>query len=90
MRLGFYLITVFSLSEIKILLGNERALTRTDFLTSLANSNAFYESAKIEIDRAVVSIYFCNIIIMFHIKQPSTIIIPACVRAGIQYFQTVN
>ncbi|MBN1365971.1 MAG: GGDEF domain-containing protein [Syntrophaceae bacterium] len=53
MRLGFFLLAVFAFSEIKKLLGVEQTFARTDFLTDIANSRAFYELAKIEIDRSV-------------------------------------
>lgn len=52
MRLGFFLITVFSLSEIKKLLEKEQTFARIDFLTGVANSRAFKEIAKMEIDRS--------------------------------------
>jgi len=50
--LAYFLITVFSLSEIKKLLENEQKSARTDFLTGAANSRAFYESARMEMERA--------------------------------------
>jgi diguanylate cyclase (GGDEF)-like protein len=53
MRLGFFLIVAFSLVEIKKLLENEQTSARTDFLTGVANSRAFYYFAQIEIDRSV-------------------------------------
>jgi diguanylate cyclase (GGDEF)-like protein len=53
MRLGLFLMAAFSLLEIKRLLENERTFARTDFLTSVANSRAFYNSAQTEIDRSV-------------------------------------
>jgi diguanylate cyclase (GGDEF)-like protein len=53
MRLGFFLMAAFSLLEIKRLLENEQTFARTDFLTSVANSRAFYNSAQTEIDRSV-------------------------------------
>jgi diguanylate cyclase (GGDEF)-like protein len=53
MRLGFFLITAFSLLEIKKLLDHEKTFARIDFLTGIANRRAFYESAGIEIDRTV-------------------------------------
>lgn len=53
MRLGFFLMVAFSLLEIKRLLKNEQTFARTDFLTSIANSRAFYDLAQIEIDRSV-------------------------------------
>jgi diguanylate cyclase (GGDEF)-like protein len=53
MRLGFFLMVAFSLLEIKKLLDNEQTFARTDFLTDVANSRAFYYFAQIEIDRSV-------------------------------------
>jgi diguanylate cyclase (GGDEF)-like protein len=53
MRLGFFLMVAFTLLEIKRLLENEQKFARTDFLTSVSNSRAFYHSAQIEIDRSV-------------------------------------
>ena len=50
--LAFFLITVFSLAEIKKLLENEQKSARTDFLTGAANNRAFYESARMEMERA--------------------------------------
>lgn len=52
-RLAFFLISAFSLLEIKRLLDLERTFARTDFLTNIANSRAFYDSVKIESDRFV-------------------------------------
>jgi len=52
MRLGFFFVTAFSLSAIKKLLENEQTFARIDFLTGVANSRAFYEFAKKEIDRS--------------------------------------
>jgi diguanylate cyclase (GGDEF)-like protein len=51
--LGVFLITAFSLLEIKKLLDNEKTFARIDFLTGIANNRAFYELAEIEIDRSV-------------------------------------
>lgn len=51
-RLGFFLLAVFSLSEINKLLLKEQTLARIDSLTGAANRRAFYEIAKREIDRA--------------------------------------
>ena len=42
MRLGFFLMAVFLLSEIKKLLENEQTFARIDFSTGVANSSAFY------------------------------------------------
>lgn len=52
-RLGFFLMAAFSLSAIKKLLEEEQTFARNDFLTGVANSRAFNEIAKIEIDRSV-------------------------------------
>lgn len=52
-RLGFFLITAFSLSAIKKLLEKEQIFARIDFLTGAPNSRAFNEIAKAEIDRSV-------------------------------------
>ncbi len=51
-RFGFFLLTAFSLAEIRKLLDVERASARVDHLTGVANSRAFYEYAKIEFDRS--------------------------------------
>jgi diguanylate cyclase (GGDEF)-like protein len=51
-RLGFFLITAFSLMEIKRLLNTEQMYARIDFLTGVTNRRAFYELADIEIKRA--------------------------------------
>lgn len=53
MRSGFFLIIAFSLSAIKILLEREQTFARTDSLTGIANSKAFNDMAKIEMDRSV-------------------------------------
>jgi diguanylate cyclase (GGDEF)-like protein len=53
MRLGFFLMAAFLLSVIKRLLEREQTFARIDFLTGVANSRAFNEVAKIEIDRSV-------------------------------------
>jgi diguanylate cyclase (GGDEF)-like protein len=53
MRLGFFLIAAFSLLEIKRLLESEQTFARTDFLTNVANSRVFYNTAQTEIDRSV-------------------------------------
>ncbi|HEY9128741.1 MAG TPA: GGDEF domain-containing protein [Sulfurovum sp.] len=52
MRLGFFLLIVFSLSEIKRLLVSEQNLARIDFLTGISNSRNFIENAKKEIERS--------------------------------------
>jgi diguanylate cyclase (GGDEF)-like protein len=51
-RLGFYLITAFSLSKIRKLMDAEQQSARMDYLTGIANSRAFYELANTEIDRS--------------------------------------
>lgn len=51
MRLGFFLMAVFLLDEIKKLLAKEQKLARYDFLTGVFNSMEFQERAKIEIER---------------------------------------
>jgi diguanylate cyclase (GGDEF)-like protein len=53
MRLAFFLIIAFSLLEIKKLLEKEQTSARTDFLTGVANSRAFFSFARTEIDRSV-------------------------------------
>lgn len=53
MRLGFFLLSVFSLSEIKKLLEREKISSRIDFLTGISNSRAFMEEAKREIERSI-------------------------------------
>ena len=52
MRLGFYLLAVFSLSEIKRLLEREQTSSRIDFLTGIGNSRVFMENAQREIERS--------------------------------------
>lgn len=51
-RLGFFLIATFLLSKIKGLLEREQTFARIDFLTGIANSRAFDNILKIEIDRS--------------------------------------
>ena len=53
MRLGFYLMAAFLFSAIKVLLEKEQTFARIDFLTGVANSRAFSEISKMEIDRSV-------------------------------------
>jgi diguanylate cyclase (GGDEF)-like protein len=53
MRLGIFLIGVFSLSAIKTLLEREQTFARIDLLTGAANTRAFNEMAKIEINKSV-------------------------------------
>jgi len=50
--LGFFLVTVFSLSKLQEVLNRERNLSRQDPTTGLANARAFIETATREIDRA--------------------------------------
>lgn len=57
MRLGFFLLAIFSLSTIRKLLDREQALARIDFLTGVTNSRTFAEIAKREIDK---SVRFCR------------------------------
>lgn len=52
MRLGFFVMATFAVTEIKYLLEREHAFARTDFLTGIANSREFYELAGVEITRA--------------------------------------
>lgn len=52
MRLGVFLMAAFLLSAIKTLLEREKTFARADSLTGIANSRAFYEIAKLEIDRS--------------------------------------
>ncbi|MCX7829876.1 MAG: GGDEF domain-containing protein [Acidobacteria bacterium] len=52
MRLGFFLMAVFLLDEIKKLLRKEQQLARHDYLTGVLNSMEFAERAKIEIERS--------------------------------------
>ncbi|MBU1043929.1 MAG: GGDEF domain-containing protein [Candidatus Omnitrophica bacterium] len=51
-RLGFFLIVVSLLGKLKIALEFEKKVSRTDYLTSVANSRFFYELAEMEIERA--------------------------------------
>jgi len=51
-RLSFFLIIAFSLAALRELWRKEKDLSRVDFLTGIANSKAFYESAEQEIERS--------------------------------------
>ncbi len=51
-RLGFFLIVSVLLSHLKLSLLREREVSRTDFLTGVANSRHFYEMLNYEILRA--------------------------------------
>ena len=48
---GFLVVFAIMLYEIKKLLGKERMLSRTDYLTGLANRRHFFESVEAEISR---------------------------------------
>jgi len=50
--LGFFLIIVYAISEIKQLLDKEQRAARIDFTTGALNSRAFHEIAQIEMSRA--------------------------------------
>ena len=49
-RAGFFLTTTFLLTEIRILLEQERNLSRTDLLTGILNRRAFYEFTEYQIE----------------------------------------
>nr|WP_263012913.1 GGDEF domain-containing protein [Ancylothrix sp. D3o] len=51
-RLSFFLLTTYLLSELQNSLRREKQLARTDFLTGVANTRFFFEFADIEIKRA--------------------------------------
>src|SRR4030067_2256502 len=51
-RLGFFILFVILISNIRLLLEKEKVISRTDFLTGALNSRAFYELAEREIIRA--------------------------------------
>ncbi len=51
-RLGFFLITTFLLSRMKDALERQKELSRTDPITGLLNSRAFYQLAEVELQRA--------------------------------------
>jgi diguanylate cyclase (GGDEF)-like protein len=48
-RAGFFLTTTFLLSEIRVLLEQERNLSRTDSLTGVLNRRAFFEFAELQL-----------------------------------------
>jgi predicted signal transduction protein with EAL and GGDEF domain len=50
-RLDFFLVLTYSLASLKDALERERELARTDYLTGIANSRSFYESANAELNR---------------------------------------
>jgi diguanylate cyclase (GGDEF)-like protein len=50
-RLSVFLIVVFILSKFKEVLGREKLLARKDFLTGIANRQAFFELAAMEVNR---------------------------------------
>lgn len=51
-RLGFFAIVTFILSKLKFALEHERSLSRTDYLTGVSSSRAFYDIASMELGRA--------------------------------------
>ncbi len=51
-RLSFFLLTTYLLSELQDSLRREKQLARTDFLTGVANTRFFFEFADLEIKRA--------------------------------------
>ncbi len=51
MRLGFFVVVTFLLSDLRKTLDHERSLSRTDHLTGAANTRAFLETIQLEIDR---------------------------------------
>ncbi|HEX3035141.1 MAG TPA: GGDEF domain-containing protein [Thermodesulfobacteriota bacterium] len=51
-RLGFFIVVTFLLSRLKIALEREKALSRTDYLTGVANNRSFYETAAMELNRS--------------------------------------
>lgn len=50
-RLSFFVITAFLLSNLRRALEHERELARTDYLTGAVNSRLFYDLVQMEIDR---------------------------------------
>ena len=48
-RAGFFLTTTFLLAEIRVLLEQEKNLSRTDSLTGVLNRRAFYEFAELQV-----------------------------------------
>ena len=51
-RLGFFVIVAFILTNLNLAIEQERILSRTDFLTGITNSRYFYELAFLELYRA--------------------------------------
>lgn len=51
-RLSFFLIIVFIVSRLKLALGREKKISRTDPLTGVSNARNLYEYAEREIERA--------------------------------------
>ncbi|HBX68874.1 MAG TPA: GGDEF domain-containing protein [Chloroflexi bacterium] len=51
-RLGFFVIVAFLLTNLNLAIEQERILSRTDFLTGITNSRYFYELAFLELYRA--------------------------------------
>lgn len=51
-RLGFFMVTTYILCHWKVSLEHEKELSRTDFLTGVPNSRAFYEILDSEIERS--------------------------------------
>lgn len=51
-RLGFFLVSVYILWNLKVALEKEKELARTDPLTEVANVRAFFEAVTLEISRA--------------------------------------
>ncbi len=51
-RLGLFTVVTLLLSELRLTMDHERELSRTDFLTGVLNSRAFYEIAEYEIRRS--------------------------------------
>jgi diguanylate cyclase (GGDEF)-like protein len=52
MYLGIFLLAVFLLRKLQATIAREKALSRTDPLTGVANGRCFYELANLEVDRA--------------------------------------
>jgi len=51
-RLGFFIVVTLILSRLRLALEHERSLSRTDYLTGVASSRAFYDIASMELSRA--------------------------------------
>ncbi|MCG2722863.1 MAG: GGDEF domain-containing protein [Thermodesulfovibrionales bacterium] len=51
-RLGFFLVVSYLLTRLRTSLAHEKTLSRTDSLTGLYNTRAFYDFAKTEIQRS--------------------------------------